>query len=279
MKLAQIFNNPLISVEFRLRMRSRKTPWAIVFYLITMAIITLGIIFSQTYDRGYINPNNSKELFMIISIIQYALICLLVPALTSGTISGEREKQTLNILLTTKLSSIKTIIGKWFSSLSFMILLVVAAIPIFGVVFLYGGIAPVQLLQMLGLYLVTMLAIGSVGVFYSTIFKKTLVATILTYITIIAYTILTALIPEVIKQYGRYMNPTNYQQSVLVDWFYSVNPYFQVMYVFNQEYTTNPLPIEPYWIFTIFFILVTILFILLSIHFIKPVRKRLKLRK
>lgn len=280
MKLAQFFNNPLISIEFRLRMRSRRTPWVIIFYLITMAVISLGIILIQTYDRGYINPNNSKELFMIISIIQYALVCLLVPALTSGTISGEREKQTLNILLTTKLSSTKTIIGKWFSSLSFMLLLIISAIPIFGVVFLYGGIAPIQLLQMLGLYLITMFAIGSLGVLFSTLFKKTLVAIILTYITIIAYTILTALIPEIIRQYTRYANPGGpYQQSVLTDWFYSINPYFEILHVFNLENATNPLPLDPLWIFMIFFALVTIISLLLAIHFIKPVRKKLKLKK
>lgn len=40
-------------------------------------------------------------MFAVLTILQMALVLFITPSLTAGAISSEREKQTLNILLTT----------------------------------------------------------------------------------------------------------------------------------------------------------------------------------
>ncbi len=124
-------------------------------------------------------------MFAVLTILQMALVLFITPSLTAGAISSEREKQTLNILLTTTQSSTQIVIGKLFSSVAFLVLMLIAGLPLYSLVFLFGGVSPSQLVAIFLFYLVTVIAIGSIGVMFSTITKKTIVAMIATYGSII----------------------------------------------------------------------------------------------
>src|SRR5690606_14075418 len=113
------------------------------------------------------------------------------PGLTAGTISTEREKQTLNMLLTTSQTSFQIIFGKLTSSVAFLLLMIVSGLPIYSLVFLYGGVSPSQLAVIFVFYLLTLLTIGSLGVMYSTLLRKTIVSMIVTYGTMIFLTAVT----------------------------------------------------------------------------------------
>lgn len=276
MRFLNAFKNPVINMELRLRMRSKKTPWIIGLYLLLMGGIMYAFMYFEIGNSGYFNPNRSRELFMLLSLIQYTMLSFVTPGLTAGVISSEREKQTLNILLTTNLSTTKIIIGKWLSSLSFMILLIIASMPLYSIVFLYGGISPLQLALVFGIYIISMLSIGSVGVLFSTMVKKTGVATILTYATIVGYTLLTAFIPEIIK--GFYYNiGTGYQNMpTWIEWFYAINPLYIMLAVFENGRQINNLPINPYLAFSLFFLFVTLFSLTLAIYLLKPVKRAKK---
>ncbi|MCF6093100.1 ABC transporter permease [Microaerobacter geothermalis] len=186
MKWAKIWINPVLDKEIRLRMRSLKSTLAILFYLLAIGSVAFAFMY-LTMDRfqGTFNPNNSKEFFIVLSIMQMILIAFVTPGLTAGAISGERERQTLNILLTTQQSSTSIILSKLFSSLAFLSLMIVATLPLYSIVFLYGGVSPGQLVATFGIFLFTMLILGTLGIFFSTLFKKTMVSTIVTYGTVL----------------------------------------------------------------------------------------------
>ena len=74
---------------------------------------------------------------MVLSVLQLALIVFITPGLTAGVISSERERQTLNMLLTTTQSSTSIIIGKLVSSVAYLLLLMIASLPLYSIVFLY----------------------------------------------------------------------------------------------------------------------------------------------
>ncbi|PLR97309.1 ABC transporter permease [Bacillus sp. T33-2] len=175
--------NPVLNKEFKLRFRTVKSFLGILFYLITLGIIIVGFIFMQSMsnNQGYVRPSQSREMFMMLSFLQLALVLFITPGLTAGVISSERERQTLNILLTTTESSTSIILSKLVSSVSFLLLLIVASLPLYSIVFLYGGISPGQVLTMLGLYVFTILVYGSLGVLFSTLLRKTIVSIVTTY--------------------------------------------------------------------------------------------------
>ncbi|MBB6443809.1 ABC transporter permease [Bacillus benzoevorans] len=175
--------NPVLNKEFMLRFRSPKSFLGLLFYLLAIALIIVGFIFiqSMTSLQGFFKPNQSRELFMIMSFMQLALILFITPGLTAGVISSERERQTLNILLTTTQSSTSIIMSKLVSSVSYLLLLIIASLPLYSIVFLYGGISPGQVLQNLALYMFTIIVYGAVGVLLSTLIRKTIVSIVTAY--------------------------------------------------------------------------------------------------
>lgn len=177
------FVNPVLEKEFRLRMRTLRSPLALLFYVLILGLLALGFIYVNIYNGSYrsIDPETSQMMFYFLSGAQLVLITFVVPGLTAGSISGEREKQTLNMLLTTQQSSTAIILSKLFSSISFMLYIVFATIPIYSIVFLYGGISPGQVISIFLFYIFLMLVLGAFGVFFSTLIKKTVVSIIATY--------------------------------------------------------------------------------------------------
>ncbi|TLS38238.1 ABC transporter permease [Pseudalkalibacillus caeni] len=181
--MRSLFINPVLNKEFKLRLRSVKSFLGILFYLLVLGAIALGFLYitSVANQSGYFRPEESRGMFIVLSMVQLGLILFMTPGLTAGVISGERERQTLNMLLTTQQSSTSIVISKLVSSLSFLLLMIVSSLPIYSIVFLFGGVSPSALASTFGIYLLTMLGIGSIGVMCSTIFRKTIVAMITTY--------------------------------------------------------------------------------------------------
>ena len=115
----------------------------------------------------------------------FLAICILIPGLAGGAIAGERERKTLDLLLTTHLSPWKIILGKLESSLCLIFLISFSTLPVIGLVLIYGGITLVNLFQLFLNLVITGIFIGSIAIFYSAIMRKTTVAVILSYVTVV----------------------------------------------------------------------------------------------
>lgn len=178
-----LLSNPVLMKELKLRFRTFKSFSGLMFYLAVLIIFVSGflLIFTQFSTSGFFVPSNSFTMFSVLSVLQMALVMFITPGLTAGAISTEREKQTLNILLTTTQSSSQIIIGKLLSSVAFLILMLIAGLPLYSIVFLFGGVSPGQFFTMFFFYLVTLIAIGSIGIMFSTITKRTIISMIATY--------------------------------------------------------------------------------------------------
>lgn len=186
--------NPVLKKELKLRFRSFKSFSGLLFYLLTLIIFTAGyfLVVMNFKGEGFIDPEMNIVLFTMLSYLQLCLVLFIAPGLTAGAISTEREKQTLNILLTTSQSSWQIIFGKLTSSISYLILLVFAGLPISSVVFLFGGVSPSDYLLVYGLILVMLIAIASIGILISTLIRKTIIAIITTYGLMLVLTVMTS---------------------------------------------------------------------------------------
>jgi ABC-type transport system involved in multi-copper enzyme maturation permease subunit len=118
-----------------------------------------------------------QTIFGVILVLQTLLTLLLAPALTSGALSMEREKQTLELLITTPVSTLGLVVGKLVSSLAYVLILVLASIPLMSIVFLFGGIAPDDIVRVYLMLLAVSFGAGSIGLFLSAWLKRTQVAT------------------------------------------------------------------------------------------------------
>jgi ABC-type transport system involved in multi-copper enzyme maturation permease subunit len=177
--------NPVYQKELKTSVRSIRTAVILLGYNAILALFGLFAFYiTFEYDSRYGGTADYASILQIYAIItaaEFGLVLFTVPALTAASISGEREKQTLEILLTTKLTPFQIILGKLASSISMVILLAVSSLPVLAIVFTVGGITLRDFLVFMLLIVVTAIFIGSIGIFFSTLFKKTTSATVTTY--------------------------------------------------------------------------------------------------
>ena len=121
-------------------------------------------------------------LFSFLVGFQVILLTFITPGLTSGAISSERERQTIDLLFVTRLRPFSIIWGKLLASMSFVVLLLVLSVPIFSLVFLFGGIELDQVVYAFLVTLVTALTLGALGIAFSTWLRRSLVATVVSYV-------------------------------------------------------------------------------------------------
>ncbi len=129
-----------------------------------------------------------RVLFAGIVGVELMLIIFIAPAFTAGAITGERERQTYDLLRTTLLPSPSFVIGKLESALSYILLLLLAAIPLQSIAFLFGGVTEAELILAFIILTVTAIALGTVGIYFSAIAARTLSASIRAYTTTLVAT-------------------------------------------------------------------------------------------
>jgi ABC-2 type transport system permease protein len=276
-------NNPVLVKEVKLRFRSLKSFTGILFYLIAMSIFVFGFIFLNTTltGNGFFRPEQSFMLFGMLTFIQLGLILFITPGLTAGTISTEREKQTLNMLLTTSQSSMQIILGKLSSSIAFLVLMLIAGLPVYSLVFLFGGISPGQLGLIFLFFFLTMITVGSIGVMFSTITRKTIVSMIATYGTMIFLAGVTAFFFLITIQVNMMGGGVNTSPAPFAHFWASINPGILIFTLLNpttDNFVNEMTQIDfPVWAgFTIFYLLVTASAITISIKKLRVNMKRSK---
>lgn len=178
--------NPVLLKELKVKMRGWKAVLLIGGYNLVLTLLTIFIIkVSMNSYSLRVTANDIFGTYVFMAAVQFGLIALIAPALTAGAISGEREKQTLDILMSTTLRHGSIITGKLFASLSHIILLIISSIPVFSIIFLYGIIGVKELMQVFVFYVILAITFGSIGIFFSTFIKKSTAANVLSYAAVI----------------------------------------------------------------------------------------------
>ncbi len=180
-------DNPVLRRELIERVRGAK---AVVFLTIWLLLLT-GILVLAYQGAVALNEGFGgdvgalgrvgRQLFEWVLFGMVVLVLFLVPGLTAGSITGERERQTLVPLQMTLMRPRDIIIGKLSAALAFLVFLVVAAMPLLAVSLLVGGVQLLDMVRGLGMLLFTGLVLGAVGVWISSRFRRTTAATVLTY--------------------------------------------------------------------------------------------------
>jgi ABC-type transport system involved in multi-copper enzyme maturation permease subunit len=181
----RLLANPVMMKELRGRMRGTRAFVVLTVYLVLMSgfasLLYFAYAASANVTSGPEGQIVGKIVFGGIVGIELFLVCFIAPAFTAGAISGERERRTYDLLRTTLLPARSLVMGKLTSALSFIVLLLLAAVPLQSLAFLLGGVAPEEVLIALGILVTTAIAFGTVGVFFSALMQRTLGASVLTY--------------------------------------------------------------------------------------------------
>jgi ABC-2 type transport system permease protein len=185
--IKKVLDNPIISKELKGRMRGRQGFLLLTAYLalISLAIVGIYYISISRWDASSIGPNElqklGKRIFFVVVMFEFLLIVFIGPALTSGAISSERERQTFDLLRVSLLSTRDLILGKLGSAVAFLLLLILAALPLQSLAFFLGGVGMEELIISLVMLVTSTLMFCALGIYFSGIAKRTVVATVMSY--------------------------------------------------------------------------------------------------
>jgi ABC-type transport system involved in multi-copper enzyme maturation permease subunit len=179
--------------ELRGRMRGRRA-----FVILTIYLLLLGgfawmveLIMERTYSAGFgqsaafASAQIGQVIFAALLMLETLQVVFLAPSATAGAVSLEREKQTLELLVVTPISSLAIVVGKLLSALIYVWLLIAASIPLTAVVFVFGGVAPDDVIRGYLVLVVTALGLGALGLLASSLVRRTQAATALSIFAVL----------------------------------------------------------------------------------------------
>jgi len=131
--------------------------------LFVLLVSQLGVNWSSSRSLSAL-AKSASQTFTYVSYVQLALMCFLAPVFTAGAITQEKDAQTFNILLTTPLTNAQIVFGSLMSRLFFVLVLLLAGLPIFCVTMLYGGVTGQEIFLSFGIAGCTAVATGSLAI-------------------------------------------------------------------------------------------------------------------
>lgn len=220
--------NPMVRKELQQRMRERRG-WVLpALYIFVLAAVVLFTYYTMTSDS--FRRSNSLQgsevgvgIFLTTIYAQLTMLLLIAPVFSAGSITIEKEQKTLGGLLTSLLSAPAIWWGKFVSSLLFVLLLVVSSIPVLSLVFAFGGVGPIEVGMAVLTTIIILTTVSSIGLFWSSLFRRTVTSTAVSYGTVVVIAALTAVLFLVMQEqaHSAWRDMRIWQRAPMY-----LNPYF-----------------------------------------------------
>lgn len=236
--------NPMIRKELRQRMRERRTWLLPSLYLLALgAAAALAYYFSTEgmFDFQMRQAQGSDigvAVFLTVTFTQMALLLLMAPVFSAGSITIEKEQRTLGGLLTSLLTATQIWWGKFVAALLFLILLLVSALPVLSLSFSLGGVGLREVGLAAGITLVVLACMSAIGLYCSSFFRRSVHSTAVSYAIAIAMTVITFVVFLILQSRWQAVHtaeqlaagPPRYIVGALY-----LNPFFPLTALFSHE--------------------------------------------
>ena len=218
--------NPVLARELKQRMRGRHVWLVVTLYLAVLAVILRWVYVAVVREDAFGGGSSllaaataGRAIFEWLLFFMLLLVCFIVPGLTAGAISGERERQTMVALQLTLLRPRSIVAGKLLASLAFVALLIIASLPLVTVPFLVGGVALPEVVKGLSMVLVTAVTLACLTLACSAVLRRTQTA------TVVAYGLTLGLVLGTLMIYGAQQIPRASGTLRPRPWILALNPF------------------------------------------------------
>ncbi len=237
--------NPIMAFSATRRMRSFRTMLIVIAYV--AALLLLAFAFLSPFLSDMVNLNTMRRgpmCYLALLAAQFGLLILIAPAMTSASVAGERERQTLDLLLVTNTGSFRIVIGKVMESFAMLALLILCGLPVMSLCLLTGGVTLGQILIGELFLLAEAFACVSIGVFCSSLSRSTVFSGVISYLLILGIGVVTALpflfgypqrITDVVYDRTKYAMLTAGEARAMISPLLYLNPGFGLMALIQGE--------------------------------------------
>lgn len=191
-----LLTGPIFDKELRVSSRRRRN------YVLRSAYLAVLIVFvvcawsiallsgSRTSVAWQVSRTAEigRSLVLMITWFQFLTAQILAAVMLSNSISDEIRRGTMDVLMTTPINCVQIVLGKLFSKLFQLILVLAVSLPLLAVIRVFGGIQWDYIISALSITLTATIFVGSLSMFLSTRFRRSyLVILIMTTFLVVAY--------------------------------------------------------------------------------------------
>jgi ABC-type transport system involved in multi-copper enzyme maturation permease subunit len=192
-----VLENPVLQRELLVNLRMGR---AFVLLLLYQALLGAVVYFAWPQDTRLDLTANSasvqqtKRLVNLFFVGQFVLASMMAPSFAAGSITGEKERKTYEMLLASPLRPSAIVLGKLVASLTHLGVLIFASLPIVMLCLPLGGVSLYEVLAAyLGLIL-SVITFGMISVAASAYFQRTSASLVVSYLLILPLAILGVII-------------------------------------------------------------------------------------
>ena len=178
-----LFENPVLQRELLVNLRTNRSFILLFTYQLLLAAV---VYFAWPAEsRLEANAEAARRLVDMFFLGQYILASMMAPSFAAGTITGEKERKTYEMLLASPMRPTAIVLGKLVASLSHLSILIFSSLPIVMLCLPLGG---VNLYEVLAAYLgltLSVITFGMISVACSSYFQRTASSLVASYLLIL----------------------------------------------------------------------------------------------
>lgn len=157
-----VFTREVVTAPRRVRLYVARAGYVFALFVL-VATIWLVMAGAQTLNDIGDLARLGMASFQFMAPLQLAVVFFFSALLGAGAVAAEKDRRTLDLLLMTQLTNTELVLGKLLASLVAIFPMIVAAIPLFVMMTLLGGVTLEQIFRVFVIVCSSAVAAGSVG--------------------------------------------------------------------------------------------------------------------
>lgn len=194
---------PLVGKEL-IEQSARKRTYVTRVVYAALLFSLFSLIYAQLLRVREFNPlyilGTGEQLFEAIVILQFIGVFIFLPAMMSGAIAQEKERQSMALLLLTGLGPMNILMEKFIGRLIPMVTFLLLSLPLLAVAYMLGGVSADAIGAAVFMLLLTCLQVGAFALFMSAWCRTSVSAFVATYVWGFAFYLGPPLLAEMVNE-------------------------------------------------------------------------------
>ncbi len=180
-----LLENPVLQRELLVNLRMTRAFVLLFAYIALLGLVVYVAWPSQQRLDLTSKPKEAEQLVNLFFLGQYILMSLMAPSFAGGSITGEKERRTYEMLLASPMRPQAIVLGKLLASLCHLAVLVFASLPIVMLCLPLGGVSPWEVLATYLAMAASVTTFGMICLTASSYFTRTIAALVVSYLIIL----------------------------------------------------------------------------------------------
>jgi len=186
--------NPVLQRELLVNLRTaRSFVLLLVFQMVLAAVVILAWPSEVRLDLSE-NTESSRRLMLVDMFFlgNFVLASLMAPSFAAGSITGEKERKTYEMLLASPLHPTGIVWGKLVAALTHLSILVFASLPVVMLCLPLGGVSFYEVLAAYAVLVSCLIMFGMISIACGSKFRRTSASLVVSYLIILPLVMLVA---------------------------------------------------------------------------------------